>query len=456
MHSKAHSHLITEIRNHAIRLTGQPTDYTALLDMIGDAKYVLIGEATHGSEEFYRIRADITKQLIRYYGFAGVAVEADWPDAYRANRYVRDGSSHILNANSALNEFLRFPQWMWRNEVVVEFLDWLREYNEKKLDYQRKAGFYGLDLYSLHTSIEAVIEYLDKVDPAAAERARHHYSCFEHCDSGDPQEYGYAATLGLTPNCEHEVIHQLLELHHRRFDYLKRDGFAAGEEFFCASQNAKTIVDAEKYYRTMFQSRVSSWNLRDKHMTETLYALTDHLTQQRQEPAKIVVWAHNSHVGDARATEMGSQGEWNIGQLVREAHGRDAVLIGFSTYSGTVTAASQWDGQTQQKIVRPGMKESYEALFHETGIPNFMLILRDNMELAKHLDLSRLQRAIGVLYLQETERQSHYFFSKLPEQFDAMIHFDTTHALKPLETRELCHKVKCSKHIQLERASNKS
>lgn len=438
MNTNAHSHLIKEIRRHAVALTGQPTDYTPLLDMIGDAKYVLIGEATHGTEEFYRIRAQLTKKLIRYYGFSAVAVEADWPDAYRVNRYVRGGSTH--NANGALAEFLRFPTWMWRNEAVVEFLDWLREYNEKKTTYQEKTGFYGLDLYSLHASIEAVIQYLDKVDPAAAERARHHYSCFNHYDSGDPQEYGYAATLGLTPTCEREVIQQLMTLRQRRFDYAKRDGFAAGEDFFCAEQNAKLIIDAEAYYRTMFQGRVSSWNLRDKHMTDTLYALTEHLTQQRGEQAKVVVWAHNSHIGDARATEMGTQGEHNIGQLVREAHGSDAVLIGFSTYRGTVTAASQWDGPAEQKIVRPAMQESYEALFHEADIPNFMLLLRDNQDLARYLGLSRLQRAIGVLYLPQSERQSHYFFSKLPEQFDAIIHLDTTRALKPLETTGLWHK----------------
>lgn len=435
----AHNHLIKEIRNHAIQITGQPADYTRLFDMIGDARYVLIGEATHGTEEFYRIRTQITKTLIRYYGFSAVAVEGDWPDCYRANRYVR-GNSGIHSANGALSEFLRFPTWMWRNEIVVEFLDWLREYNEKKSSYQEKVGFYGLDLYSLHASIEAVIKYLDQVDPDAADRARYNYGCFDHADSGDPQSYSYAATLGLAPSCERGVIHQLLELHQRRFDYLKRDGFAAGEDFFCAEQNARTIVDAENYYRTMFQGHVASWNLRDKHMTETLYGLADHLTQQRGEEAKIVVWAHNSHIGDARATEMGSKGEWNIGQLVRQSHGSNAVLIGFSTYRGSVTAASQWDGVAEQKIIRPGLKESYEELFHETGLANFLLLLRGNSELNHYLDLSRLQRAIGVLYKPETERMSHYFFSKLPEQFDAVIHLDTTRALKPLETGALWHK----------------
>ena len=438
MPTSAHSHLIDEIRGSAIRLTGQPSDYSPLLEMIGDARYVLIGEATHGTDEFYRIRANLTKKLIRYYGFSAVAIEGDWPDAYRANRYVR-GGSNIHNANSALAEFLRFPTWMWRNEVVVEFLDWLREYNEKKLDHREKAGFYGLDLYGLHASIEAVIQYLEKVDPAAAQHARHQYGCFDHADGGDPQAYGYVATLGLTPICEREVIQQLAALRQQRFEYVKRGGFAAGEAFFCAEQNAKLIVDAEAYYRAIFQGRTASWNLRAQHMKETLDDLSNHLSQQRGEPAKIVVWAHNSHVGDARATEMGANGEWNIGQQMRKDYGDDAFLIGFSTYRGTVTAASHWDGRAEQKIVRPAMKESYEALFHETGLANFMLLLRGNKTLAKHLGLSRLQRAIGVLYFPETERQSHYSFSKLPEQFDAVIHLDTTRALKPLDTAALWH-----------------
>lgn len=441
MPTNAHSHLINDIRGHAIALTGQPTDYTPLLDMIGEARYVLIGEATHGTEEFYRVRAQITKKLIRYYGFSAVAVEGDWPDCYRANRYVH-GDSHLINAYSGLAEFTRFPAWMWRNEVVVEFLDWLREHNEKKLSYQEKVGFYGLDLYSLYASIQAVIAYLEKVDPPAAKRARRYYACFDHGHrlAEDPQEYGYAATLGVTPTCEKQAVEQLAELRQRAFSYMKRDGFVAEDEFFYAEQNAKIVLDAEQYYREMFRGRVSSWNLRDKHMAETLYALADHLSARAPEPAKIVVWAHNSHVGDARATEMGTQGEWNIGQLVRQAHGQNAVLIGFSTYSGTVTAASEWDGNAEKKTVRPAMKESYEQLFHEVGIKDFMLILRDNKALSKHLDISRLQRAIGVLYVPQTERQSHYFFSKLPEQFDAIIHIDTTHALKPLEPTALWHK----------------
>jgi erythromycin esterase-like protein len=436
---KVHSHLVKEIRNSAIALTGGPIDYSPLLTLIGDARFVLIGEATHGTEEFYRIRAELTKQLINYGGFSAVAVEADWPDSYRVNRYVR-GDSALHNAYSALVEFERFPTWMWRNEATVDFIDWLRGYNERKPSPGAKAGFYGLDLYSLNASIKAVIGYLEKVDPPAADRARHYYGCFDHHYAENPQEYGYASSCGLTETCEKEVIQQLIALCRHAFDYMKRDGFIVEEEFFCAEQNARAVVDAEQYYRTMFQDRVSSWNLRDRHMTETLDALANHLSKQRGEPAKVVVWAHNSHVGDARATEMGEKGEWNIGQLLREQHGKDVVSIGFSTYRGTVTAASRWDGPAECKIIQPAMPESYEALFHETGVPNFLLLLRGNETLASHLHLNRLQRAIGVLYLPQTERQSHYTFARLPEQFDAIIHIDKTTALKPLEVNALWHK----------------
>jgi len=441
MPNAAHAHLIDEIRKSAIPLSGHASDYDALIDMIGNSRYVLIGEATHGSREFYHIRAELTKRLIQHHGFSAVAVEGDFPDCYRINRFVR-GDKDIHSATSALADFARFPTWMWRNEVMVKFVEWMHSYNEMQVLPQGKAGFYGLDLYSLYSSIQAVIAYLEKVDPQAAVRARAYYACFDHHHrlAENPQEYGYTAGFGITPTCEKQAVEQLMEMHHNAINYMKRDGFSAGEAFFCAEQNAKTVIDAEKYYRTMFQGRVSSWNLRDMHMVKTLYSLTEHLSNWRKEQAKIVVWAHNSHIGDARATEIGQQGEWNIGQLVREAHSADAALIGFSTYRGTVTAASKWDGEAECKAVLPALPESYEALFHEVGIKDFLLPLRGNGTLMQHLNLSRLQRAIGVLYLPQTERQSHYFFSKLPEQFDAVIHINTTHALKPLETTALWHK----------------
>ena len=438
MHHTRHSQMIADISAAAIPLSGHSADYDALINKIKDARYVLIGEATHGTEEFYHIRAELTKRLIQYHGFAAVAVEGDWPDCYRVNRFVR-GESNIKSANSALREFLRFPNWMWRNNVTVDFVDWLEKHNQAYIRPQDKIGFYGLDLYCLYDSIQAVIAYLDKNDLPAANRARQFYACFDHGHrlALDPHKYGYATTMGVTSACEKQAVELLVELRHKASDYMKRNGFAAGEDYFCAERNAKAVLDAEHYYREIFKSRISSWNLRDKHMVETLYAVQEHLTHWRDEHAKIIVWAHNSHIGDARATEMGQNGEWNIGSLVREAHGSEAALIGFSTYYGTVTAASAWDGEAERKLVLPAIQESYEHIFHETGISDFLLILRDNEKLTPYFNLSRLQRAIGVLYLPQSERMSHYYFSKLSQQFDAIIHIDHSHALQPLETTGL-------------------
>jgi erythromycin esterase-like protein len=428
----AHQALANEIRQQTIMLRGSMDDYQPLLDTIGDVRFVLIGEASHGTHEFYKIRAELTKELIYSHGFAAVAVEGDWPDCYRVNRYVR-GDHKIRNTQDALSAFQRFPTWMWRNEVVADFVYWLHGYNEGVERPRQRVGFYGLDLYSLHASIAAVVDYLDKTDPPAAARARRYYSCFDRVHAENPQGYGYAASLGLTPSCEDDVLKQLVTLQQRASDYLGKDGFEASEDYFSAEQNAKVVAGAENYYRTMFKGHVSSWNKRDLHMLKTLDALAGHLNEQRKAPAKIVVWAHNSHLGDARATEMGERGEWNLGQLMREQHGKDVFSIGFSTYSGTVTAADDWDMPGKTKTVQPGMKESYEGLFHDVGIPNFMLPLWQTEALNKHLQLSRLQRAIGVVYRPETERQSHYFFARLPAQFDALIHIDKTRALSPLK-----------------------
>jgi erythromycin esterase-like protein len=435
----AHGRLIAEIKEHAVPLSGGMADYGKLFNMIDNARFVLIGEATHGTEEFYRIRAKLTKHLIQHYGFAGVAVEADWPDAWRANQYVR-GELDYASADPALGGFTRFPTWMWRNAAVSEFLDWLRDYNDNRATPRDKAGFYGLDLYSLNSSMAAVVDYLEKIDPQAALRARHYYGCFTQPQLKEPQKYGYAAAFGLAKSCEDEVVMQLASLQRQKAQYLSLDGYAAQEEFFCAEQNAKVVAHAEEYYRKMFFGRASSWNLRDSHMVETLYSVAEHLSRQRGEEGKLVVWAHNSHLGDARATEIGQKGEHNIGQMVRQREGDRAVLVGFSTYHGTVTAASEWDGEAERKVIRPALPESYESIFHDTGLKEFLLILRNNTELSRQLGLSRLQRAIGVIYTPETERQSHYYFSKLPEQFDALIHLNTTHALKPLDANPLWHR----------------
>jgi erythromycin esterase-like protein len=417
----------------AIReLTGATRDLDPLLELIGDARFVLIGEASHGTHEFYSTRARITRRLIAEKGFNAVAVEADWPDAYRVHRFVR-GTGEDEEAIEALADFKRFPTWMWRNADVLDFVGWLRDYNASQ---SRKVGFYGIDLYSLYSSIEAVIGYLDRVDPEAALRARYRYSCFEHAGE-DPQSYGYAASFGITPSCESEVVTQLVEMRRKYAEYAQRGGHLPADEAFFAEQNARLVLNAERYYRSMFTGRVSSWNLRDRHMAETIEVLAEHLRRGGAE-AKIVVWAHNSHLGDARATEMGRQGELNVGQLVREAHGDDARLIGFTTYHGTVTAASEWDGPAEHKRVRPGMPGSYEALLHELGPSDFLLPLRGNAA-ARILEAEKLERAIGVIYLPATERVSHYFAASLPRQFDAVIHFDETRAVEPLERFEREH-----------------
>ncbi|HEX2056073.1 MAG TPA: erythromycin esterase family protein [Nitrospiraceae bacterium] len=404
------------------------TDYEPLLDLVGNARLVLLGEATHGTSDFYRARADVTKRLILEKGFTAVAVEADWPDAYRVNRYVL-GRSHDRDSAQALSDFERFPTWMWRNRDVKEFVDWLKKANDASAARSAKVGFYGLDLYSLHTSIEAVLRYLDGVDPEAARRARSRYGCFDHFGE-DTQSYGYAAAFGMSPTCEDAVVSELRDLQRRAETYLRRDGFVAEDEFFFAEQNARLVKNAEHYYRSMFQGRISSWNLRDRHMAETLDALLIHLSRHQPNP-RIVVWEHNSHLGDARATEMGKAGELNVGQLARERYGRDVLLIGFTTYQGTVTAASRWDGPAERKVVRPALPDSYEALFHQTGIGRFLVDLTEPT-IAELLKEPRLERAIGVIYLPESERISHYFHARLPEQFDAVFHFDDTKAVEPI------------------------
>jgi erythromycin esterase-like protein len=418
-----------DLRKEAHPLTGNREDFDPLLALVGDSRFVLIGEASHGTHEFYRIRAEITKRLIREKGFSAIAVEADWPDASRVNRYVQ-GRGTDTDASQALDGFKRFPQWMWRNADVLEFVGWLRDYNDT-MQIPRKVGFYGLDLYSLHSSMDAVLSYLRKIDPEAALRAERRYACFDQFGE-DPQSYGYAATAGLAPSCENEVISQLVELQTSAAKYATLDGRMAADDLFFAQQNAKIVLNAERYYRAMFGNRAASWNMRDRHMAATLDALIAFLEYDRRQP-KIVVWAHNSHLGDARATEMAGRGELNVGQLMRERWGQRALLVGFSTYSGTVTAASDWDMPAEKKIVRPALEGSYEALFHELGLRNFFLGLRGNSEAILALRQPRLERAIGVIYRPETERMSHYFRARLPHQFDAMLHYDVTRAVEPLE-----------------------
>jgi erythromycin esterase-like protein/predicted phosphoribosyltransferase len=410
---------------------GVPSEET-LFGLVGDARLVLIGEASHGTHDFYAARAQLTRRLIEQRGFCGVAVEADWPDAYRVNRYVR-GRGEDATAEEALRGFERFPTWMWRNTAVLDFLGWLRERNDRVDEEPRKAGFYGLDLYSLRRSMQEVISYLERVDPQAAARARDRYSCFDHASGDDGQSYGFAAAFGAGESCEREVVAQLVDLQRRAPEYAKRDGLLAEDEAFYAERNAVVVQAAERYYRSMFGSRVSSWNLRDQHMVDTLEALADHLGRVRGEPAKVVVWAHNSHLGDARATEMGSRGELNVGQLIRERHPGECRLIGFTTYTGTVTAADEWDAPADRKAVRPALPNSVEHLFHQVGSKEFLLSFDLTLPAADVLRSARLERAIGVIYRPQTERQSHYFHARVADQFDAVIHIDETRAVEPLE-----------------------
>ena len=416
------------ISEAATVLTGSQYDYDPLLDLVGDCRFVLLGEASHGTHEFYLERAAITRRLITEKGFNAVAVEADWPDAFRVNRFVR-GQGGDSSAEEALGDFQRFPTWMWRNTEVRDFITWLRDHNAVQSQSGR-TGFYGLDLYSLFTSIEAVLGYLEETDPEAARRARFRYGCFDHFGE-DSQAYGYSASFDLSQSCEDEVVRQLVEMREIAAQIRVSDG-ADAEELFAAEQNARLVLNAERYYRSMFAGRVSSWNLRDTHMAETVNAIAGHLTSQGQS-AKIVIWAHNSHLGDARATEMGRDGELNVGQLMRQKFGDEAVLVGFTTNSGTVTAADDWDGDGIRKVVRPGLHGSYEQLFHNTGLDRFLLPLRNNTRLRDALPSRLLERAIGVIYRPQTERVSHYFQANLADQFDAVIHIDRTRALEPLE-----------------------
>ena len=403
--------------------------FDAVLDAVGDRRFVLLGEATHGSREFYAARRVITRRLIEEKGFHAVAVEADWPDAYRVNRYVRHQSDDP-DAPAALGDFERFPRWMWRNAEVVKFVDTLRALNADR-SIESQVGFYGLDLYSLQRSMEAVVDYLDRVDPDAAAEARRRYGCFETFER-DPITYARAAAYRMSDDCKDAVLEQLMALNRRAQDYLNRDGIVAADEYFAAEQNARLAANAERYYRHMIGGRVNTWNLRDSHMADTLFSLTQHLERQIGSPAKVVVWAHNSHLGDARATSMGRRGEHNLGQLVREGAGDNALLVGFTTHAGTVAAASDWDGTVERKAIVPSLDGSVERLFHNVGEPAFALKLRGE-DVPEALNELRLQRAIGVIYRPETERQSHYFFTELARQFDLVIHYDMTEALRPLD-----------------------
>lgn len=386
----------------------------------GDAQVVLLGEATHGTSEFYRARAAITRELVRNRGFTIVAVEADWPDAARIDRYVRHHARKAVSGEA----FTRFPTWMWRNVEVMEFLDWLRDHNEG-LPTERRVSFHGLDVYSLGASIGAVVDYLDRVDPEAAKVARRRYACLTPWQD-EPAVYGRAVLRGQRKPCEDEAAAQLTGLLSKRLAYMQDDG----EAFFDAAQNARIVRAAEEYYRRMYRGSRESWNLRDRHMFTTLQALLAH----RGRGAKAVIWAQNSHIGNAVATAMGWAGEFNIGELCRTAFGDNAVLIGFGTDRGTVAAASDWDQPMEIKTVLPAREDSYEYAFRKTGLARSLTDWREPRKrlLADVLREPMLERAIGVVYRPETELLSHYFAAVLAEQFDAYVWFEETRAVTPL------------------------
>ena len=404
-------------------------DLEQIVELVAGKRIVMIGEATHGTHEFYDYRAALSRRLIADHGFQAVAIEGDWPDALRADRFVRDQPTDDEHAREALDSFERFPRWMWRNEDVAAFVAWLRVHNLAR-DERQRVGFYGLDLYSLHASMRAVIEYLDDNDPEAAARARARYSCFDHV-RGDPQQYGMQAHIGIGPKCETEVVAQLVEMQLRK---LARSGRSpVGDAWFHAVQQAHVVRNAEQYYRAMFAGRSASWNLRDTHMADTLDLLGEHLGDG--EPAKLIVWAHNSHVGDARATEMGDDGQLTLGQIARQRHDGEVALIGFTTHEGSVIAANDWDEHPERMRVRPSLPGSWEELFHEAELPRFYMTSRDMKRvIGEHAE--RLQRAIGVVYRPSTERRSHYYHARLADEFDIVIHLDTTRGVEPLDPIE--------------------
>lgn len=418
----ASERLIDALRQYAEPLPPPEAheEFGAFFDRFADAQIVLLGEATHGTSEFYNARAAITRRLIEHHGFTVVAVEADWPDAARIDNYVRHHAARPVRGES----FVRFPTWMWRNTEVLAFADWLRRYNEPLPD-RAKASFHGLDVYSLSESIHTVLSYLDRVDADEAAHARWRYGCITPWQD-EPAQYGREVVSGARTSCEDAVILQLHRLLEKRLTYLAEDGDA----WFDAAQNAKIVRAAEQYYRAIYQGGAAAWNLRDRHMFTTLEAVIGH----RGVGTKAVVWAHNSHIGDASATAMGWNGEFNIGQLCRVAYGDDAVLIGFGTDTGTVAAASDWGADMRIKTVRPARADSYEHAFRTTGLARTLTDWRgrSRQSLAHILREPLLERAIGVVYRPETELTSHYFEAVLADQFDAYVWFERTKAVTPL------------------------
>jgi erythromycin esterase-like protein len=395
------------IKKVAHPISGNSRDYDPLMKMIGDARFVLLGEATHGTHEFYRERTAITRRLIEEKGFDAVVLEADWTDASRATEFVH-GTSKDQTAEQSLAGFTRFPEWMWRNTDFRDLVTSIHSHNNSGKPDISRAGIYGMDLYGLSESADAVIGYLKRIDPEAANQAARRYACFK--GYGDkPEQYGYDVSRDGKKSCEKQALEQFQELEARFNSWLNTKNRQRNDDLFSAYQNARVVKNGEGYYRLSYKGNFSTWNLRDTHMAETLQALAGYLDAAGDTKSKVVVWAHNTHQGDARMTEMGESGELNVGHLIRKANDGDSVLVGFTTYTGEVMAASEWGEEGRRMRVRPAITGSYSRLFHETGVPNFLLIFRGNEQLTEELARPRLERAIGVVYKTETQRPSHYF-----------------------------------------------
>jgi len=391
-----------------------------------------MGESTHGTQDFYQARIALSQYLIENKGFQAIAIEGDWTSTYPIHRYCK-GEGDKETPESALTAFKRFPTWMWRNTQMYKFIKYLRHYNDQFSSNTEKIGFYGLDLYCINESAQAVINYLQQYHQEAAEKTIQRYSCFENAKF-NPQLYGYLTDKNLTQACTREVTKQFLEMQHLIYQ-TSRSSLEDNDKLFYILQNARIVKNAEKYYRALLEPYHITWNIRDQHMADTLQNIIAHIENTRSQPAKVIVWAHNSHIGDSRATEMFERNQLNLGQLVRERFNTTPFLLGFSTAVGSVTAASEWDGPASYKKIQAPLTGSYEYLFHQLKEKNFLLNLNEDNKLTHLLKVSQLQRAIGVIYHPHTERMSHYYFSHLAYQFNALLHLDITKALIPLDKK---------------------
>ncbi len=419
---------IDAVRRLAEPLTGGERDYDTVMDIVGSHQFVLLGESTHGTREFYRERARLTRRLIEEKGFTVVLFEADWPDAYDVNEFIH--GQNAASAAEALTTFSEFPRWMWGNEEIRGFVTWMQTYNQTPRGAADPVGVYGMDLYSVKESMGDVLAFLRREDPAAAARAERRYRCLaRHVD--DMARYGAGVAAGRQVPCRSDAVEQFQELDNRVIQ--SAAGHRPGDDrLISAWQNARVVVNGEAYYRAAYEGGVASWNLRDRHMADTIDAVSRHLNEGAAQPAKVVVWAHNSHLGDARVTERSAIGELNVGQLMRQRHDGQSVLIGFTTYGGTVRAAPSWGAQGREYPLKPARADSFAAIFHDTGIPAFTLRLRGSPESAVALGSRRLERFVGVIYVPGAERESHYVETDLGRQYDAIVHIDQTTAVTPL------------------------